>query len=166
MHLDFNARPPKKTCSSSIGLLAPQPGEERECVLLGPMCGLETHWVSGRTIPCLGESECRVHHEPVTWKGFAPVLCKNWTWRGKSPGDHLGVLVVTEEIGVDVDVLARGSIFTVRRNGPKRNSPLSLIVKGTWNLEVDLPASFDVKPYVLRATGLGTVIQLRLRRAE
>jgi len=166
MKIVWGAAPPKKAGPGAIGLLSPLPGENRPCVLLGPLVGLQTHWVNGRTIPCTGSEDCRVHHEPQTWKGFAPVLCNGWTWRGKTPGSHLGVLVVTAEIGEDVLALHRGSKFTVHRLGTKRNSPLSLTLEGQWKDGVDLPEAFDVKPFVLRATGLGNPFLLRIRKAQ
>lgn len=147
-------------------MLCPKPGDEMRVAVLGPLVGLQTHWVNKRTIPCMGVQECRVHHEPLTWKGFLPVLASGWTWRGKVPGEHLGVLVVTEEIGQDVAALARGLVITVKRRSLKHNSPLSMLVNGPYKGQLDLPPSFDVKPYVLRATGLGNPLLLRLRRAE
>lgn len=147
-------------------MLAPKPGDSMQVAILGPLVGLQTHWVNCRTIPCTGAEECRVHHEPITWKGFLPVYANGWTWRGKQQGWHLGVLVVTEEIGESVAALPRGSGITVKRRGSKHNSPLCFTVHGAWKGDVDLPPAFDVKPYILRATGLGNVFHLRLRSAQ
>lgn len=166
MPIEYGVPPPKRGMGSDVGLLCPKPGDEMRLAVLGPLVGIQTHWVNGRTIPCTGEQECRVHHEPLTWKGFLPVLADGWTWRGKAPGLHLGVLVVTTEIGESAAAWPRGSCHTVRRRGSKRNSPLCFVTQADWQGAVDLPPTFDVKPFVLRATGLGNVFHLKLRRAE
>ena len=166
MAIVFGVAPPKKPLGGDVGMLCPKPGDPIKVAVLGPMTGIQTHWVNHRTIPCTGAQECRVHHEPMTWKGFLPVLAEGWTWRGKTPGQHLGVLVVTEEIGELAAAWHRGLVVTIRRRSGKNNSPLAFDLHGDWKGPIDLPASFDVKPYILRATGLGNVFHLKLRRAE
>lgn len=153
MAILWGVPPPPKRCRSEIGLLVVPPGEKRLCCVLGPLVGLQTHWVNKRTIPCDGSEKCQVHDYPITWKGFVPVSCANYTWRGPLTGEHPGVLVVTEEIGEFAAAWLRGWIVEVSRRGHAKNSPLSAI-KMERTVKPELVAEcFDVKPYVLRACG-------------
>lgn len=162
MALSWGVPPPPKPAYGRIHLLAVKAGQSVTCVKLGPQLGLFTHWCNGRTVPCLGD-DCLIHSSyPLTWKGWVPVLAENWSWNGKQPGLFAWVLVTTEEIGADVDVLERGECFKVTRSGRKSNGPLSVdYLKG--KRMSDPPATFDVRPYVLRVCGLppGSIAKLQ-----
>ena len=165
MPISWGVPPPAKATRGDIGLLAVNPGEVVLMRCLGPLTGLETHWVNRRTVACLGEADCRVHNYPVTWKGFMAVESHGRSWRGKAPGYHRAVLVVTEEIGEAAQVLRVGTLFAVQRAGKASNSPLSLSDEGIPKKPLVLPEAFDVRPYVLRAMGMVHVSVAKLRLA-
>jgi len=164
MAILWGVSPPVKRCKGSIRMLCIKSGQTFDLVVLGPCVGLQTHWVTNRTVPCLGSQACPNHDQPLTWKGYVPVLVSNWSPEGKQQGNHLWVLVVTEEIGTEAMTWCRGQAMTVSRPGKKSNSPL---VSRSRSLAaaLDLPESFDVKPYVLRASGFdeGCLIQRAFR---
>jgi hypothetical protein len=145
--------------------LAVEPGEVVLCRKLGPLVGLTTHWCNGRTIACLGDKECKVHDTVETWKGFLPVEAHNRNWRGKAQGRFLSVLVVSEEIGACVDASPIGAILAVSRPSRKRNGWMEAVVEAE-SAPSELPLSFDVLPYVLRAMRipLSAIAKLRLVR--
>jgi len=147
----WGAKPPHKLCKASIRLLCIDAGHEHVCCVLGPCVGLSTHWVGNRTLPCLGR-DCGHHDKPQTWKGFIPVQVYQWSHQGKANGEFTWVLVVTEEIGEDALTWTRGEVVTVGRPGTKKNGPLRFS-KRLEPCRAELPPGFDVRPYVMRASG-------------
>lgn len=124
--------------------------------------GLDTHWRSGRTIPCPGPDEClsSMHKSGIIWKGYAPV--EAWEELGRLWVPF--VLEVTESLeeqlrGRDL----RGEVWTlfrVQKNG--RTDPVAGIYCERL-AEGKLSPAFDVKPVLLR---LFHVSELRLGRAN
>ncbi len=165
MTLVWGVPPPKRLCAAEIGMLCVEPGEVVLCRLLGPPTGLWTHWVNKRTVACLGAAECPVHHEPQTWKGFAPVESWGRNWRGRAPGKHISVLVITQEIGETVAGFSVGDTFEISRRSSKRNSPLQVALKEPRNGK-DVSPAFDVKPYVLRAMSIPQNASRALRQSS
>jgi len=149
----WTSEAPCRPLRSEIGLLAVDQGEAVLCRKLGPCWWADCHWCNGRSIICTGAEECRVHQFAAVTKGFMPVQTQGRSWRGKSPGLHLAVLVVTAEIGADVVAYAMGLSFTVSRRAGKANNPLSVAVTPKQPV-TPLPETFDPRPFVLRAMGL------------
>lgn len=140
---------PPTPLRSDIGLLAVDAGEMVRVRLLGPAWWTWVHWDGNRSILCRGEA-CKVHAEPRHQKGFVAVEAANRCWRGKSPGYHLAVLVLTPEIGSCVAACARGAVLCVSRPPGKSNGPLSAYVEAE-NANRPLPVEFDPRPFVIRA---------------
>lgn len=123
---------------------------------LGNVVGVWTHWLEGRSTPCMGK-ECRHCHDgaPQRWKSYAPAL---W-WRttldqrtGKRASQWISVVEITEGLGELVGRPLRGQVIELRRPGKRRNSPLEFStleekVKG------DLPDAFDVRPILEKLWG-------------
>lgn len=161
MPISWGEPAPKKLAKGSIHLLAVRAGETRHVCALGPMVGLQTHWVGSRTLPCFG-AECKHCDYPLTWKGFIPVVVDGFSWNGPSKGRFPWVLVVTEEVGEECQTWVRGTVATVQRPGRKSNGPMLCSLRGDVKPPTDLMPSFDVKPYVLRACGYGLASYTRL----
>jgi hypothetical protein len=151
MPLRWGVPPPAKPLSGSVRLLCIKAGQKFNCCALGPMVGLQTHWI-GKTVPCLGD-DCRHCDSPQTWKGYIPVVVDGWCSQGPAKGAFRWVLVVTEEIGQQCLTWPRGTVAMVARPGRKNNGPLTFSVRADCCTPNDLPDCFDVKPYVLRASG-------------
>jgi hypothetical protein len=164
MPMQWGAPPPHKLYKGSIHLLCIRYGQSVDVAILGPMMGLETHWVGSRTMPCFGV-DCKHCDYPKTWKGFSPVLAANLSWNGPAKGRFEWVLVVTEEIGEEFARFQRGEVVTVARPGRKKNGPLRCSLKAGQKPLVDLPDTFDVRPYVVRACGFSQSASARLRLA-
>lgn len=146
----WGVAPPPKLPRSWIRLVAPPAGGRLVLARLGPIVGVMTHWVHPRTLACSGEESCPHHDSPQTWKGFMPCVVPNTavvngrcTWRE-------AVAVITEGVAEDVETLPLGFPFFLNRSGSKKNAPLTVEQTRFPKIE-PVPASFDVKPYVLRA---------------
>jgi hypothetical protein len=158
----WGQKPPAGLRNAWIRLHVLRQGQTAIYTLLGPLLGINTHWVEsdtpgvkGRTILCEGADQCRLCEDsPRTWKGYiAAALLVNpvsGTQRSWLPT----VAVITEEIGQEVYELKPRTVIAIKREGKKHNSPLRLAVV-TRSLPLCEEESFDVKPYVLRAMGLG-----------
>lgn len=157
MAILWGAPPPRKLCQAHIRLLCLTANQEVQACVLGPCVGVQTHWCEGRTRPCVGEEKCQFHDMPRTWKGFVPVICDGWSPHGKSRGVWTWVLVVTEEIGEAAVAWERGTLIRVMRPGSKSNGPLTFQVLATGKGD-KLPPTFDVIPYVLRASGMSQTL--------
>lgn len=151
MAIAWGVAPPRKLCKSYIRLLAIRAGEKRPCCILGPTVGVQTHWDGGNTRICEGSHDCRFHDQPLTWKGYTPVVCWGWTheYRAKE-GWFQWVLIVSEELGEEAMQWQRGEMVMVTRPGTKKNGAMRC-EKLSAAPPVDLPPSFPVMPYVLRA---------------
>ena len=124
---------------------------------LGNVVGVWTHWLEGRSTPCLGK-ECRhcLEGVPQRWKGYAPALWwKVWLDQktGKQQGKWLAVVVeITEGLTELKGRPLRGQVIELRRPGKRRNGPLefSALDKPAAG---DLPDAFDVRPILERLWG-------------
>lgn len=153
MAILWGVPPPAKLLRASINLLCVKASQEAVVCVLGPLVGVQTHWVGNRSIPCQGALECRVHEKPIEWKGFVPVVCHQWQLNGQTRNNAQWVLVVSAELGIDASAWLRGQIYRVMRPGRQSNGPmLAARVDQVW--ASPLPESFNVIPYVLRAAGL------------
>lgn len=152
MSIAWNVAPPRFRYKRSIRLLCVKAGEEFKMVVLGPQVGLQTHWTGTKTVPCCDVHECQFHDCPQTWKGYLPVAVENWSIGGKAPGVFPWVLVTTEEIGEEVSSLTRGQGLWVSRPGRNSKGPLCARILGKVKEEGLMP-TFDVRPYILRASG-------------
>lgn len=152
MPVVFGVKAPRKATMADVRLLAVRQGETFEVFVLGPLVGLQTHWNGKKSVPCLGAEDCRFHDCPFTWKGYQPVAVPGWSIQGKKPGVHLWVLVASEEVGHILEGSNRGDRFCVSRRSGPCNAPMRVEFKGREKPEL-LPQTFDVKPYVLRASG-------------
>lgn len=164
MAIQWGVQPPQKVLRAEIRLLCLRAGQEVAVAILGPALGVATHWVEGRSKPCQGSERCQFHDRPATWKGFVPVICDGWSPHGPRKGRWTWVLVVTEEIGADATAWERGTLWLVSRPGTKSNGPLHcspLLTK----FRGELPETFDVRPYVLRAAGMDLSTPLRILRS-
>lgn len=157
--------PPAFSTIPGVGLICLKAPDSVTCAVLGPVVGVMTHFVNGRTVPCTGSKHCEVHYLEQEWKGYLPCFALNRTWKGVRSGHWASILVVSKGIGVGVAACPRGSLITVSRTGGKPNDPLSLEIKGEWKSDIPLPESFDVKPYVERAVSKANQNRLRIKTA-
>ena len=113
----------------------PEAGEEVVfCVLDPNVTWVRTHYIGGRTQPCLGQMcACVTSSKPLKarWTGYA--MAQEIKVR------KLCVAVLTEEAKRTCPELAdklvdlHGAKLTVRRRGPRKNGPLSAAVEvGKW----------------------------------
>jgi hypothetical protein len=165
MPIVWGEPPPVRLPRSWIRLLCVKPKDSVTFARLGPVVGLQTHWVPPKTIACLGSEECPVHHLPQTWKGYAPCIAILGTDGNGRPTWRLAVVVVTPEVSKEVDLLKVGCPASLTRQGSRKNSPLSLLGSRV-EAPPDVPEAFDVRPYVLRAMGYPGNYSGQLRIAQ
>lgn len=116
---------------------------------LGDILGLDTHWKSGRTVPCAGEDECpsSLHRLGVIWRGYAAVEM----WIGSKSHWQPSALEVTEALeerlrGREL----RGETWSLHRTEIKgKSSPVVGIFceKGEPN---ELREAFELEPILRR----------------
>lgn len=140
---------PSRKPSSPVQVLS-VPVNLPVCVrFLGPVLGLDTHWRSGRTIPCPGPDECPVslHRTALIWKGYGPVeawesSCRHW---------RSFVLEVTESLEEDLrgrDL--RGEVWQLHRMQKSgKTDPVAGIFCERLP-EHSLSKTFDIVPVLLR----------------
>jgi len=125
---------------------------------LGPVLGLETHWRSGRSIPCPGPGDCpsTIHRTGTIWKGYAPVEA----WEPANRHWRSWVLEVTESLeeqlrGRDL----RGEVWIlsrIRKHG--KADPINAVYSERFP-EEKLSKCFEIHPVLIR---LFHVSELRL----
>jgi len=146
--------PPRKGLDASIRLLCVRSGDGVLVAILGPLVGLKTHWIDEKTVACQGAEGCPYHDKPQTWKGYVAVLQIFDKGAGKlARAPAPSVLTCSEEIGWTMKSTLRGDVYFVARLGKKNNAPMRA-EKRDLAIPGQLPASFDVKPYVARAMGI------------
>lgn len=154
MGIAWGAEPPRKKLDASIRLLCVHARETIIVAILGPLEGLQTHWVDGKTMACLGSQDCPWHDRPQTWKGYVAVLqLYDDKGKGLRRAPAPAVLVCSEEIGWTMKQTCRGEVMRVSRGGSKNNGPMRA-EKSDLVLSGRLPEAFNVRPYVGRAMGI------------
>jgi len=152
MSILWGVEPPPDDLDPAIGVLVVKPGWNVVARVLGPLTGVMTHWVKGRTKICLGAESCPFHECPMIWRGYMPVQCQDYDWRGPQKGKHLAALMVTPSVSKVARSLRVGEVFRVSRETSNVRARL-IIVPTEQAAGSKVPEVFDVKPYVLKATG-------------
>jgi hypothetical protein len=146
--------PPDKGLKASIRLLCVKVGQSHLVAVLGPLQGLQTHWIGEKTKACLGADVCPWHQYPQTWKGFIAVIELHDLGRGQlRRAAAPAVLTCSEEVGWIFKNSERGDVFNVSRPGSRKNGPM-VAEQRDLAIPGQLPASFNVRPYVGRAMGI------------
>lgn len=153
MPIAWGAQPPRKMAKGRIRLLAVKNSTPKLLVaVLGPLLGTMTHFVEGRSVLCEGHT-CQHCPRKKTWKGFMPVAVAQWQPPGMpAKGIWEWVLVVGAETGADAVKWKRGQVYWITRPGRKHNGEL-IAERCEAEEGKPLPDTFNVIPYVLRATG-------------
>lgn len=104
-------------------------GESMQFILLGPMCGLYTHWTGSRTEPCYENKKdcagCRTG-KPKRWKGYVHV------WNEAIPGEEFleftptAAALLNDLLG-DAAELRGNRLMMERGGGDKSRLKLSLL---------------------------------------
>jgi hypothetical protein len=121
-------------------------GSEMQLLVAGPAIGVLTHYIDGRSWPCIGAAYacgwCNVQRP--RWKGYMPVH--------RAIGKR-AVLEVTTGMARAMPLLLAPEIagrwIKVWRKGPKRNSPALCSLCEWKNVEGGVLA-FDVRPVLWR----------------
>jgi len=151
MGILWGVDPPEGDLDPEIGVLAVKPGWNVLARVLGPLTGVLTHWHSGFTRVCHGAETCPFHDSPLRWRGYMPIQCHGYNWKGPKQGSHLAVLMVLPTAAKAAKTLRVGDCFTVTRASSNKRSA-QVIVRSEQAAQAKLPECFDVKPYVLKAT--------------
>lgn len=126
------------------------PADNPMCVrFLADVLGLDTHWKSGRTIPCSGVGECPVslHRLGIIWRGYAPVE----VWEPAPKLWRPFVLEVTESLEETLrGRQLRGEVWALSRSEDRgRSSPVIGVYCESLR-EAAVSPAFDVQPILLR----------------
>lgn len=152
MALAVYVKAPPRLPMSYIRLLVVKPTERFTVARLGPVMGMHTHWTGEKTVACGAEGQCQNCTLPKTWKGYVPAIGATAVDGNGRPAWKRCVLVVTPEITDAVDAYPVGQPFIICRPGRNKRSPMEVADTTTKGLE-NVPDSFFVLPYVLRAMG-------------
>jgi hypothetical protein len=153
MAIVWSEVPPPRGLDHRIGIIALEMGESVQVRPLGPVWWVRTHWVKNRSVICEGDESCAVHDWPATQKGAWAVESWGRNWRGRSPGNHLSVLLLTPQVILPAAVSLTGKLLLVSRMKAHPKSPLC-VSEDSRKVSTPIPDCFDPRPYALRAMRL------------
>lgn len=123
---------------------------------LGPLLGLNTHWHSGRSIPCPGPADCpaSIHRTRTVYKAYAPVeswdgACKVWRPSVLEATEHLEETLRGRQLRGQVWILSRAS------ERGKTDPVIGIFCEELAESAVSKP--FDIVPVLLRFFHVSTL---------
>lgn len=134
-------------------IISVKPGQRVSVFLLGPKIhGCWMHW-TGKTIPCLGATDCPLcgAGQPRRWKGYC--ACTDLACRQSF------ILELTEPPAAHIEARASAGLaipamkVTVWRQNSQRNSRIEIEIEARRVPDSKLPPAFDPVPTLLRLWG-------------
>jgi len=123
---------------------------------LADVVGLDTHWKSGRTIPCPGVEECAptVHRLGVIWRGYSPVEA----WEASKGVWRPWVLEVTEALEERLrGRFLRGETWSLHRTEQKGRTSAVIGVYCEKTAPDEVRPAFEVEPVLRRIFHCGSL---------
>lgn len=152
MELRWCGGAPGSSSGPNLQLVRTPKQREIYVSIQGPIVGLWTHYVAGRSVPCLA-SGCPVCDKaPARWKGYAPALVYMLDPKTKEMTWQPSVFELTEKCAALVDLPdVIGAVYKFTRRGKRGNSAV-LYTKLCSAGEKELPPmpKVDVKACIQR----------------
>lgn len=151
--MEWKAQPPANHSLPHLPLLRVKTAETiRGAITCLQIEGTDTHFMSNRTLPCIGE-ECGgcAQQLATRWEGYISV----WTTQGKHIITSLTPRAANNLLGTVADPCnLRGLFVTIERQGRRPNSPLNARCEQPDVLTVKLPPLPNLRAHLCRIWGL------------